>query len=287
MNLPILAYALHYLAACNRLVFGLQLEPRFNFAFLRKEITRMKKHLGILFIGLFTLTLLTVTAGQAHPPAVATAPATVQPVPRLQSDWWKERHAAKSARVAQGNVDLLFLGDSITHSWENSGRQVWDQYYAKRNAANLGFSGDRTQHVLWRLLNSPLENISPKLAVLMIGTNNANTDSPEDIAKGVEAIVTLLGEKLPETKVLVLAIFPRGPDSDAKFRKVNEAANAIIKNLEDNKRVYYLDIGPKFLTEDGVLTKEIMPDFLHPHEKGYAIWAEAIEPTIRKLLGEK
>ncbi len=247
----------------------------------------MKKHLGIVLIGLFTLGLLPATVGQAQPPASANAPATIQPVSRLQSDWWKERHEAKKQRIAQGNIDLLFLGDSITHSWENNGRKIWDQYYAKRNAANLGFSGDRTQHVLWRLLNSPIENISPKLVVLMIGTNNSPNDSPEDIAKGIEAIVKLLGEKLPETKVLVLAIFPRGPNSDFPLRKVNEATNAIVKNLADNKRVYYLDIGHAFLTEDGVLTKEIMPDFLHPREKGYGIWAKAIEPTVRKLMGEK
>jgi len=245
----------------------------------------MKKHLGSILLALFTLQLLTAATGQAQPSA--TAPATIQPVSRLQSAWWKERQAAKSQRIAQGNVDLLFIGDSITHGWENSGRKIWDQYYAKRNAVNLGFSGDRTQHVLWRLLNCPLERISPKLAVLMIGTNNAATDSPEDIAAGVRAIVELLREKLPETRVLVLAIFPRGPHADAKLRQVNEAANAIIKNLADSKRVYYLDIGQKFLTDDGVLTKEIMPDFLHPHEKGYAIWAQAIEPTVHELLGEK
>lgn len=97
--------------------------------------------------------------------------AAVTPVPRAKPDWWMPRHQAVLDRVSQGNVDLLMIGDSITHGWENSGKAVWDQYYAPRNAANLGFGGDRTEHVLWRLQNGEVDNIDPKLAVLMIGTN--------------------------------------------------------------------------------------------------------------------
>jgi len=245
----------------------------------------MKKQWWIVLLAPFATGLLP-TIAQAQPSALADELVTVQPVPRLESDWWKERHAEKNSRLEKGNVDLLFIGDSITHSWENSGRKIWDQYFAKHNTANLGFSGDRTQHVLWRLLDSPLENISPKLAVMMIGTNNAGSDSAEEIANGIEAILELLQEKLPETKVLLLAIFPRDPNSDSALRKVVDATNAIIKNLADNKRVYYLNIGKKFLTEDGVLTKEIMPDFLHPQEKGYEIWAKAIEPSVIELMAD-
>jgi len=140
--------------------------------------------------------------------------------------------------------------------------------------------------VLWRLDNGNIDGLKPKLAVLMIGTNNSGGNTSEQIAAGVKAIVEKLRMKLPETKVLVLAIFPRGPDKDFPQRKVNEGANAIIKGLADDKMVYYLDIGPKFLAEDGTLSREVMQDLLHLNERSYRTWAESIEPTVKKLMGE-
>ena len=93
----------------------------------------------------------------------------------------KPRHRAFNERVKQGNVDLIFIGDSITHSWEGNGKKNWDQYYDKRNAVNMGFGGDTTQHVIWRLEHGEIDNISPKVAVLMIGTNNSHANTPEEI----------------------------------------------------------------------------------------------------------
>ena len=216
----------------------------------------------------------------------AKKPSTVVPAPRADK-WWQDRQDSFNARIKQGNADLLFIGDSITHGWEGGGKAVWEKFYAKRNAVNLGIGGDQTQHVLWRLENGNLEGISPKLAVLMIGTNNSASNKPEEIAEGVKAIVAKLQAKLPQIKVLVLAIFPRDADNNGRLRQVNNKTNEIIAKLADNKNVFYLDIGPKFLEADGTLSKDIMPDLLHPNEKGYAIWAEAIEPTVAKLLGEK
>ncbi len=192
-----------------------------------------------------------------------------------------------NARAKQGHVDLIMIGDSITHGWEGAGKDVWNKYYGKRHALNLGIGGDQTQHVLWRLDHGNIDGISPKLAVLMIGTNNSGSNSPEQIAEGVRAIVDKLRAKLPQTKVLVLAIFPRGPDNHDPLRQVNAKANRIISKLADGRTVFYLDIGPKFLQADGTLSHEIMPDLLHPNAKGYEIWAEAIEPTVAKLMGEK
>ena len=120
----------------------------------------------------------------------------------------------------------------------------------------------------------------------MIGTNNSGSNTPEQIAEGVEVIVKQLGDKLPETRVLLLAVFPRGANKDDKRRQVNEKANAIFSKLADDKRVYYLDIGPNFLEDDGTLTREIMPDLLHLSQKGYMIWAESIEKKLSELLGE-
>jgi lysophospholipase L1-like esterase len=220
-------------------------------------------------------------------------------VPAAREGKQMDRHNSFNERVKQGNVDLIFIGDSITQGWENAGKNVWAEFYAKRNAVNLGIGGDRTQHVLWRLDHGNIDGINPKLAVLMIGTNNSGGNTSEQIAAGIKLIVEKLRTKLPNTKVLVLGIFPRGANLDAAKnktekglpgdaqRKVNEGANEIVKKLADNKMVYYLDIGPKFLEADGTLTREIMPDLLHLNEKSYRIWAEATEPKIKELLGEK
>jgi len=196
-----------------------------------------------------------------------------------------KRHESFNARVAKGNADILFIGDSITQGWEGRGKDVWAKFYGKRNAVNLGIGGDRTQHVIWRLENGNVKNISPKAAVIMIGTNNSGSNSSEQIAEGVAAIVKQLRDKLPKMKILLLAVFPRGENKADKRRQVNEGANAIFAKLDDGKNVFYLDIGEKFLEKDGTLTREIMPDLLHLSEKGYTIWAESIENKLSELLG--
>lgn len=208
----------------------------------------------------------------------------VIPVPRQGG--WMNRHKSFNERVKKGNVDLVFIGDSITQGWEGRGKSVWAKYYGKRNAVNLGISGDRTQHVIWRLQNGNLEGISPKLAVIMIGTNNARANAPKQVAAGVKDIVEELQKRSPKTKILLLGIFPRGADEKNPLRKKNAAVNGMIKKFADDKNVVYLDIGKNFLEKDGTLTKEIMYDLLHLTTKGYNIWAESIEPQVKQLLGE-
>ena len=208
----------------------------------------------------------------------------IKPVPRDAN--WMKRHDSFNARVKQGNVDLLFIGDSITQGWEGAGKAVWSEKYGKRNAVNLGIGGDRTQHVLWRLDNGNIDGIKPKLAVLMIGTNNSGQNTSEQIAGGITAIVTKLRDKLPETKVLILAVFPRGADGTNKNRMVNEGANQIVAKLADGKNIEYLDIGPKFLDDKGNLSKEVMPDLLHLNPASYQTWADAIEPHVARMMGE-
>lgn len=222
-------------------------------------------------------------APAAAAPAVAPADETTTP---LNRDGARHQLINSRAKENAGNVDLLFIGDSITAGWEGAGKDVWEKFYGKRKAMNAGIGGDRTQHILWRLENGNIDGITPKAAVLMIGTNNSGTNTSEQIADGVKAIVAKLRQELPTTKVLVLAIFPRGADKNDERRKVNEGANKIIAKLADNKSVYYLDIGPKFLESDGTLSKEIMPDLLHLSPAGYEIWAESIEPKVAQLLGE-
>jgi beta-glucosidase len=207
------------------------------------------------------------------------------PEPQTE-DWWMPRHEAVNKRVAQGNVDLLLIGDSITHEWDSQ-KGLWAKYYARRNAVNMGFSGDRTQNVLWRLDNGNIDNIDPKLAVIMIGTNNSNgsDNTAEEIGDGIIAICSKLRTELPETKILILAIFPCG-STPSPQRQKNQTASEIASQIADGKMIHYLDINSEFLTDDGTLPRDIMPDLLHPNKKGYEIWAAAVEPKIAELMGE-
>ena len=222
----------------------------------------------------------------------------VTPVDYAVQKWWMPHHKDVLNRVAKGNVDMLLIGDSITHGFDGAGKAMWAKYYAPRNAVNMGFSADRTEHVLGRLDHGEVDGISPKLAVVMIGTNNSNGDdhTSEQIADGAKAIVCQLRTRLPETKILILKIFPGGDPAqrqaigqNATFNSQwakNDAASALVSSVTDNKMIYYLDINSVFLDENGMLTRRVMSDLLHPNEKGYKLWAEAMEPTIVKLMGQ-
>ena len=231
----------------------------------------------------FLLTLILATTLIAAEPKRHSAVVAAH-----RHSWWTLRHEAVKERVAKGDVDLLMIGDSITHGWDGGGKEMWAKHYAPRKAVNLGFGGDRTQHVLWRFDHGEIDGINPKLAVIMIGTNNSNgkDNTAEEIADGIKAICAKLRKELPEMKILVLAIFPRAP-KPCPQRAKNEKASELASKIADGKMIHYLDINKQFLSADGTLTKEIMPDFLHPNKKGYEIWAKAMEPKIAELMGEK
>ena len=212
-------------------------------------------------------------------------PLALQAEPRTD-EWWQERHAAKlKEKSAMDEVDILLLGDSITHSWESTGRKVWNKHFGDFSTLNLGYSGDRTEHVLWRLRNGEVDDIAPKVAVVMIGTNNTGhrKDDPKDIAAGIKEILAELKTRLPKTKVLLLGIFPRDKKPDGQGRKINRATNELIKEFADQQSVWFLNINDKFIDEDGTLPDSIMPDALHPNADGYEIWAKAIKDSIEKL----
>jgi lysophospholipase L1-like esterase len=220
----------------------------------------------------------------AEPPA--TAPLAITPANRFNDgEWWKTRHEEKKALAAKGGYDLVFIGDSITQGWEGPGKETWEKYYAHRKALNLGYSGDRTENVLWRLSNGELENVDPELFILMIGTNNTGhrQDPPEQTADGIKQILSLLKSQKPKAKILLLSIFPRDEKPDGKLRQLNAAINDLIQPLADGSQIHWLDLSPTFLAQDGILPKEVMPDFLHPKEKGYQMWAEAMEDSIAQL----
>jgi lysophospholipase L1-like esterase len=238
-----------------------------------------------------------VWAQEAKPaaPAAPTTPAKKEaadePAIKMGNDkgaGFLRRHEGFLAdlKAKNGKVGVLFVGDSITDGWRGkNGKETFAGHYGSMDPLNIGIGGDRTQHVLWRLENGEVEGISPKVAVLMIGTNNLGGNTNEEIAAGVTKIVKTLHAKLPQTKILLLGIFPRGMSADDKNRGRIKAINEQLAKLDDGSMtVKYLDIGQKFLTDDGTLTKEVMPDALHPNEKGYQVWAEAMDPTLKELM---
>lgn len=207
------------------------------------------------------------------------------PVPR--DSRWVARHEGFVKQAQQGGIDILFMGDSITDFWRNRGLNVWNKYYAPQHAANFGIGGDRTENVLWRMDNGELDGIKPKVVVLMIGTNNTGTrkgaNSVPQVIEGVTAVVNDIRAKLPDSKILLLGIFPRGALDDPQRAQV-ALINTVIAKLDDGGMVKFLDIGSKFLEADGTLPRSIMPDLLHPNERGYQIWADAMNPTLDEMM---
>jgi len=214
-------------------------------------------------------------------------------IDRMSITGWAARHEKFLEQTKKGDIDVVFLGDSITQGWEGAGRKAWARTFAPMKAGNYGIGGDQTGHVLWRITEGKeLEGINPKAAVIMIGTNNVGGHSAEQIAGGIEAIVSELRRQKPMMKILLLGVFPRAGkrlDKEATEAKKDELQpkikqiNDIISKLDDGKNVKYLDIGDKFLDKEGNLSKSIMPDYLHLSEKGYQIWADAIKDEVEKL----
>ncbi len=202
---------------------------------------------------------------------------------------WMRHHEDRKRWVGERKVDLLMVGDSIVFRWSRTGKPVWDEYYAGRNGCNIGSSGDKTQHMLWHFQNGGLEGLkgrNPKLVLLMIGTNNRGKPETEgrDTAYGILALLKEIRHQLPDSEVLLLAVFPRGWTRDDRGRMRNEQINGIIRTYADGRTVHWLDLGHVFLDGEGRLNRELMPDGLHPGEKGYRVWAEAMEPTIKRLM---
>jgi hypothetical protein len=220
-------------------------------------------------------------AAAANPATAAPAGNTaIEAAPRERG--WLKTHEAFVARAKKGDVDVLFMGDSITNGWRR--HKIWKEKYVPLKAVDFGIGGDRTQHVLWRIEHGECDGITPKVVVLMIGTNNLGRNSAAEIVDGITAIVNEFRTRLPQSKILLLGIFPRGAKHDDPAREKIQSINRTIAKLDDGKQIKYLDIGTKFLDAKGDLPKEVMPDALHPNAKGYQIWADAMDPTLKALL---
>lgn len=254
--------------------------PSYTLPFLR----------GLLLLCLLTSSPISLAAPAQEEAPDATYGAIEATIPTEREVlWWARRHHEKVAAAARGEAELIMIGDSLVHNFELRGRGLWNLYFGRYRPLNLGFNADLTEHVLWRLQNGELEGISPRLAVIMVGTNNGGLrrDPPTFTRAGIAAIIREIRTRLPETRILLLGIFPRGPFPGHVLRILNAEVNKLLPELaEADPMVRYLDISEVFLDAQGVLHRDIMYDFLHPTVKGYQIWAEAISPTVVEMMVE-
>jgi len=219
--------------------------------------------------------------------AVRVPPPNSAIVPNL-APYFQTKHQSNLEIAKKGDIDVLFMGDSITDFWRSesgtmAGKPVFDKYFGSMKAANFGIAGDTTQGVLYRLQHGEGQGFSPKAVMLMIGTNNTGRNTAAEIAEGIGAIVLEMQKDFPKARILLLAIFPRNTANDPVRATIAEI-NSIIAHLHDGDRVHYLDIGAKFLDAAGNIPKDIMGDALHPTGKGYEIWAEAVKEPLASLL---
>lgn len=249
--------------------------------YTRLVITALLLSIGML-CGEVTDSVPEVAASAASSAQRATTPA-----PKTENKNWMPQHDAYVALAQKGGIDVLFIGDSLTKCWSREGREVWKARFAPMRAANFGISGDCTQHVLWRMQNGELENINPKLVVLLIGTNNITAhDSAADIAQAVGAMIGEIHKHSPNTRILLLGVLPRRELASHPDREIVRSVNQLLAQLQDGNTVTFVDIGDKFLQPDGSMTKEATKDFVHLTDKGYEIFADAIQPTVESMLGK-
>jgi beta-glucosidase len=208
-------------------------------------------------------------------------------LPGFLDDHFKKRHEEILQRLSKGQVRLVFFGDSIMEDWSGPGQGIWSKYYAPLDAVNFGIRGNTIEFMRWRIDNGELDGISPKVLILLIGTNNIFA-SADGLFQGSIWIVRYIHAKLPKTRILILGIFPRGADPKdpyvAGMRVKIKAVNGALALLENGKDIRYLDIGDKLIGADGKIPADIMPDGLHLSVKGYRIWADTMAPLLDVML---
>lgn len=254
----------------------------------------MIKH--CILLGLATLFVAPMQA-QIQLPPIAPMPVLPEPLPKGMNptiypvgrfDWFERvKGNIEAGKAAAATCQLVFDGDSITAGWLGPGKQVWDERYAIFHPVDFGIGGDCIEHLHWRLTQGQAEGMHPKLIVILIGINRILGYTPEQGAEGIEAVVQAYRKICPDAVVLLQAIFPRGQFPDDPLRTKVDQVNSRLALLADGKNVLFIDFGKNFLQQDGSISPDIMPDYLHPSVKGYKIWADAIQPLIDKYLGAK
>jgi lysophospholipase L1-like esterase len=247
---------------------------------------------ALLLLGTASPRLVQAVAAEQVAPPQAAPPQAAQNSAIVPAPFQPQRHAQFLEIAAKGDIDCLLMGDSITDWWQRAGAEVYTKNFSDLKCANFGIAGDRTQGVLWRMENGELEGYTPKAMMLMIGTNNLGGgrggagNTPEQIAAGIKAIVDKFHAKFPAAKVLLLGVFPRCAQATSSLREPIKQINTIIAKLDDGNNVKFMDIGARFLEADGTISTTVMGDGLHPTARGYEIWAEAVMPTFRAMLGK-
>jgi lysophospholipase L1-like esterase len=217
------------------------------------------------------------------------SPAT-QPQPR-EPKWCQDGCVILNKKAKQGGFEVMFIGDSITWEWERNaatGVPVWESELKPLHAATFAMSGDRTEHVLWRLKNGNLDTpAKPKVFVLLIGTNNTlqRKDPPQEIAAGVRLILDTIQERFPNSQTLLYGIFPMGLSPQNPGRVNNAATNVLLAKFDNDKNIHFIDLGPQFVHTDGTLKVELFRDNLHLSQDGYRLWAASLVPAIKAHLG--
>jgi beta-glucosidase len=205
---------------------------------------------------------------------------TTQPAERQES-WWRTRLAETNGQLAATSYDIAFLGDSLTQRWDEAS---WRALSGARSAVNLGFNGDRTETLLWRLEHGELQGRLPRAFVLLIGTNNIGRHhTPLAVADGIRAIIDRLRAAAPRAPILLVALLPRGTRADAPFRRPISLTNRLIARCESRAGLYYVDPGPALLDAHGTLTAAIAPDQLHLSPLGYQRLVEMLRPVLARL----
>lgn len=241
---------------------------------------------------LLTMTIFACSAVVTCAAFAAALPAQDQPhstVPQPRTD---EGGAARQAALLErvrtaGPSPVVFIGDSITQGWEHDGSALWAARFAPRGALNLGASGDRTEHVLWRLREAPISRLDPKAVVIMIGTNNLGhgRDDAASTLAGVKAVADLVRSQAPKATVILLGIFPRGAAMNPMRGELLQVNQALARTYApDADQVRVLDIGARFIEPDGSISKSLMPDALHLSSAGYAVWADALAPELDRAV---
>jgi len=249
---------------------------------------------------LIALSLLACQAcAQLNPPVSPAAKpkrSASEALEKQDNGVFLKHHENFLARAKAGPIGLLFLGDSITERWKIA-PHIWATYYGKYQPADFGIGGARTQHLIWQIEHGELDGITPKVAVLMLGTNNSLEYNAEEIAAADRKIVAMVRTRLPQTKILLLGILPRGPrepkggaitqvsiDEAAKRMRTIEAVNRDLAKLDDGQTIRFLDMSAIFLGQDGKIPNSIMPDQLHPGPAGYQLWADAMQPLLDSMM---
>jgi lysophospholipase L1-like esterase len=256
----------------------------------------------IVRLAMATLVLLLVTGAQRvlaqAPLAASTQPANTAlvPLPKIENDSydWYARHAAVLEARDHINPEIVLIGDSITHFWSGeptasirNGPEAWKQAFGGRRVLNLGFGWDRTQNVLWRLEHGEFDGLHPHYVILNIGTNNfsttknAQTNTPAQVAEAIGIICDRIHAQSPQSRIILMGVFPRGQKADDSYRTKITQLNSLLSAQAKKSGFAFLDLGPQMLQPDGSISRQIMGDFCHPTEKGYAIWAEALKGVIK------